>query len=135
MIKFGLPELICVIVLMFVILLIVGPNRIGRFLGEVAKFFRVFFEQVNTGEQGKEKNWTSVILVIIGLIGGYNLGSKILPMLVYTSWERHVVGTNTENYTSGLRGDYSVTALLGGIVGAILLSALALFVSRLLKKQ
>lgn len=114
MLRFGIAEVLVIIALIVVLILIIGPKRIARLLGKAVK-------PIN-------------LLIMASLVIGYILGSRLLPLLVYTSWERHVVGINSSSYTSGLRGDYSATALLGGIIGSIFLSALALIVSRLLKK-
>jgi hypothetical protein len=84
--------------------------------------------------KGKNKIVLRSIFPLMGIVGGYMLGSSILPMLSYTSWERHVVATNTSNYTSALRGAYSSTALMGGIVGAIVLFVVGLVLSRLFFK-
>lgn len=113
-----------IFILIIIALLILWASR--NSLGKVSNFLAEFF---------KNGDWVSNLLAIIGLVGGYSLGSKILPLLVYTSWERHVVATNSSGYTSGLRGDYAATALLGGIVGAILFTALAIVISRSLKKK
>ena len=121
---FGLTELIIVIVLILIGYIVIGPRRLGMFFGAVAKSIS------NLGNQ----NLLTMILGIVGLVGGYILGSIVLPMLTYTSWERHVVETYSSNYTSGLKSAYSETAFIGGIVGAILFGVLGLIAARLLKK-
>jgi len=82
----------------------------------------------------KNKKLIRGLFAGIGLVGGFFLGSSILPMLSYTSWERHVVSTNTSGYTSALRGAYSETAFIGGIIGAIIFLVLGLLVARLIEK-
>ncbi len=121
---FKLPELIIVIVLILISLVVIGPRRLGMFFGAVAKSIS------NLGNQ----NLLNMILGIVGLVGGYLLGSIVLPMLTYTSWERHVVETYSSNYSSGLQSAYSETAFIGGVVGAILFGVLGLIAARLLRK-
>jgi len=110
-------EIILIIVLLVIIYLVIGPKRIGRLLRVLGKGFSL-----------------SGILATIGLVMGYILGSKILPILSFTSWERYVVGNNSSNYTSNLQSAYSDTALIGGIVGAIVFFVIGLVVARLIKK-
>jgi Sec-independent protein translocase protein TatA len=56
MIRFGGTELICIIVLMFAIILFLGPSRIGTIAGTTVRAFRDFKEGLMGDQQGKEKN-------------------------------------------------------------------------------
>lgn len=135
-------EVIVILILGIIVFLIIGPARIGRFFGEIARMFREFSRGLQEDRSvvirersvGGIKNGLSWVLATVGLIGGYMLGSAVLPMLSFTAWERHVVATNNANYTSALREAFSGTALLGGIIGAIIFAALGLFIARQIKK-
>jgi hypothetical protein len=135
--RFSGGELVITMLLLFIIVKWIGLKKVGEYLLELGRLLGAGLEKVRAaaGAQGASggaggTNRTGAVLGIIGLIGGYILGSSILPMLSYTSWERHVVASNSSAYTSGLRGAYSETAMLGGILGAVVFGALGWIAAR-----
>ena len=137
---FSAGELVITILLLIIIVKWIGPQEVRRLLLELGKWLGAGLEKVRAGIEAQRaegsaggENRMGWVLAAAGLIGGYMLGSSILPMLSYTSWERHVVASNSSAYTSGLRGAYSETAMLGGIVGAVVFAALGWMAARRLK--
>jgi Sec-independent protein translocase protein TatA len=134
-------ELIIIIVIAVIVLLVVGPSRIGRFFGNVGRGFRDFQAGWNAGKgqdlavgsTTKKKHPLRFILGIAGLIGGYMIGSSLLPALIYTRNELFAM-QNGGNAYSGLLADFSGTAVLGGIIGAILFCVIGMFAARMMEK-
>lgn len=80
----------------------------------------------------KPKNTGLQIAISLGFaVVGYVLGSQILPMLSFTSWERHAASQNA-SYLGGLNSAYSDAQVLGGILGGILFFVLGMVVMNIL---
>ncbi|MCX6054850.1 MAG: DUF2892 domain-containing protein [Chloroflexi bacterium] len=87
---------------------------------------------------GSEKSKSNVMglkitISLVLAVVGYKLGSGILPMLSFTSWERHAVSYQA-SYLGNLNNAYSQSALYGGILGAIIFIVLGLVIIKLIFK-
>lgn len=133
--------IIVIVIAIIIVVLVIGPARIGRFFGQIgsgARSFQAGFNEgkgqdpaINTSE--KKKHPLRFILGIAGLIGGYLIGSSLLPGFLYTRNELMAIHSSA-SYYSGLRSDYSGTVVLGGIIGAILFCVIGMFAARLMEK-
>ena len=134
-------EFIIIIVIAVIVLLVIGPARIGRFFGNVGRGFRSFQAGFNeakgqdivAGAAAKKKHPLRFIFGFAGLIGGYLIGSSLLPGFIYTRNELMAIQSSA-SYYSGLRSDYSGTVVLGGVVGAILFCVIGMLAARLMEK-
>ena len=140
MFSFSGIEMIVIIVIVIIAIVVIGPARIARFFGQIGSGFRSLQAGLNKGKgqdtaigtAAKKKHPLRFIFGIIGLVGGYLLGSSLLPSFLYTTNEMMAIQSGADYY-SGLRSDYSSTVLIGGIVGAILFWVIGMAAARLLE--
>ena len=72
-----------------------------------------------------------IAISLVFSVIGYVLGSAILPMLSFTSWERHAASKQA-SYLGSLNSAYSETQVMGGILGGILFFVLGMIIMHFL---
>lgn len=137
----GFSLIIVIVITIIIVVLVIGPARIGRFIGQIGSGFdnsqagvnQGMAPQPGTSASSKKMYPLRYLLGIAGLIGGYQIGSSLLPGLMYTRNELMAIHSSA-SYYSGLRSDYSGTVILGGIIGAILFCVIGMLAARLMEK-
>lgn len=134
--------MIVILAIVVIAIIVIGPARIAGFLGQIGNLFRSFQAGLNEGTDQNPGMDTPVnkkrplrfVFGIAGLVGGYLIGSTLLPSFIYTRNELMAIQSSA-SYYSGLRADYSSTVLIGGIVGAILFWVIGMAAARLLENK
>ncbi len=81
------------------------------------------------------KNPLHLILGLAGMIVGYFLGSYILLKLTFSSNQFRAIQDSSLNVYDKLRSDYTITGIVGGIVGSILFGVIGLLAAKILKNK